>query len=173
MKKILYSIIALGMMASFCACGGDDDGSINLDAFSAYCFELTLSDTGRDQSDLVVTTIEYKDYMGNDVSDTMVPDADGQYTLKSHDFSSAPASGTITITQKLRSGITYDKDAYNLGLGASLKVYSYSVGGNQIGYRMTETSTTMTIAQNKLSSYFPKTTKFTYQVKKDGTVTVQ
>lgn len=175
MKKIYYLILlstCLCLSVVINSCGGDDN-IFNEDSFYSYYFELTIEDKGKDQAEVIMTTIEYVDYKGNVVTDTFNDQGDGTCKITSHEFTSVPVTNTITITQRLRSGLTYDKDSYVLGQLAILEISSINKAGNIISRRTTELENTQTIKATNLGKVFPKATKFTYSVAKDGTITLK
>ncbi|MCC8071667.1 MAG: hypothetical protein LIO90_07690 [Bacteroidales bacterium] len=170
----LYWMLTLIACMGLTSCGSDDPKSVNEEAFSSYYFTITMSEEGRDQGSLVMTTVSYTDYKGNLVSDVFDSSSDADYqTITSHEFTKVPASGNIVVTQSLRSGITYDKETYNLGAKLTVSLQSYSVGGSVISSRLSQKEESATLKVSNLSKVYPKTTTFKYTVAKDGTVTLQ
>lgn len=173
-KHYLYMIFAMALTALGCAgCSSDNDSPLNEDAPSSYYFELEITDTGRDQAAMILTTIEYVDYKGNTVTDTYNDAGDESYLLTSHEYTKMPANCTVVITQSLRSGISYDKEIYALGLKAQLRVTSLNLAGNIIASRLSEFETSQNIKTENLGKAFPKTEKFTFSVGKDGSITLK
>lgn len=172
-KSILRLIAVICITPFLSGCGDDEPTPLNEEDFAQYNFALDLSNYGADQADIILTTIQYTDYIGNKVTDTFGKEDGTHRKVESQPFAKIPATGTVTVTENVRSGLSYDKDSYQLGLAMKLTVTTQSRQGRVISKITTECQNGATIKTLNLNRAYPRSTTFVYSVEKDGRVSIR
>lgn len=140
---------------------------------ATYSFTLDLSEYGYDQNNIILTTIQYTDYLGNKVTDTFGKENGKRASITSHPFTRLPGNGKVVVTESVRSGLSYDKESYDLGLKMDFSVTSTGRNGKVISSISTQNQSGATVKPANLSRRYPKSITFVYNVDKNGTVTVR
>lgn len=175
MKAGKYILIAFAAILTslLSGCGQDEPKPVNENAFANFSFELNLREYGRDQNNIVLTTVEYTTQDGRKVIDTFGKNNGYERTIKSEDFTRTPYQGTITITENLLNGVQYDQDTYDVGLKVNLSLASYGKNGRIIN-SLTQSYTDGAVVRtaNLQRHYPPRVTTLMFSVDKNGQVSV-
>lgn len=153
-------------------CGNDEPTPINENAFAKFSFELTLSEAGSDQNDMILTTIDYTTQDGRSLTDTFGKANGTIRTIKSEDFTRAGYTGKVTITEKLLNNVQYGQNTYDLGLQLDFKVTSYGNNNKIINSLSMPYIDRGDVKSENLKRRYPNVTVFSYTVDKSGKVTI-
>lgn len=169
-----YIIIVLVsiLMTVLNGCGSDEPKPVNENAFAKFSFDLTLSEYGREQNNLVLTTIEYTTQDGRKLIDTFGKNNGTIRTIKSEDFTRAGYKGSIIITESLLNGVQYEQDSYELGLKVDLVVTSYGNNGRIINSLSQSYTDGASVRTENLNRRYPRMVTLSFSVDRDGQVTI-
>lgn len=171
--KYIFIAFAAILASLLSGCGHDEPIPVNENAFAKFSFDLTLSEYGLDQNNIVLTTVEYTTQDGRKVIDTFGKNNGTVRIIKSEEFTRTPYQGTITITENLLNGVQYDQDSYDLGLKVELSLSSYGKNGRIIN-SLTQSYTDGAVVRtaNLQRHYPPRVTTLMFSVDRNGQVSV-